>query len=82
MFAKSLVKACSYNPNHSSSYKRFPLLFLIPLQDELFISPSYTHNLVLWLDYQKHQGTCLVSSAYTLFFFFSSAKQQKKPREE
>lgn len=69
MFAKSLAKACSYNPSHSFSYKGFPLLFFIPLQDELFTSLSYSHSLVPWLDYQKHQGSCLVCSIYTQYFF-------------
>lgn len=83
MFAKSLVKACSYNPRQSS-YKGFPLLFLIPLYGELFISPSYTHNLVPWLDYQKHQGSCLVSSTYTFYFFLflNSKRNQKKSDKE
>lgn len=82
MFAKSLAKACSYNPSHSFSYKGFPLLSLIPLQDELFTSLSYSHSLVPWLDYKKHQGSCLVSSTYTHLFFFLNHKQQKKRREE
>lgn len=68
MFAKSLVKACSYNPSHSFSYKGFPLLFLIPLQDELITSLSYSQSCPL-IGLPETSRNCLVSSTYTRHFF-------------